>query len=195
METLSEEQFLIWAASLGVVPDWRYSPPRCLVYEGGRGESRFWDIPRQTDELGSFLSHLMGGVEPWRACYVWPRGGCWRNPHPPRSRIDEERALALYGGRIPDGFRGAVRYSTEQVQYLLNLIAARSRTACSVTDDLFVVPDHASQFLYVDHHDVIHVECVDSVRTERFIRHMAGGGYTLPEEVPDGTFKQPGWMK
>ena len=103
--------------------------------------------------------------------------------------------LALYGGHVPDGFQGAIFYSTMASEHLVNFIAARCRTAWCVTDDLFIVPDHARQFLHVDHHNVVHVQCADSVRMERFIQHMTSGGYTLPEHVPDATFKQPYWMK
>jgi hypothetical protein len=101
----------------------------------------------------------------------------------------------LYGGPVPDGFRGALQYATAETEHLVNMIEARSRTAWCVTDDLFVIPDHATQFLYLDHHDVLHVKCCDAARMERFIRHMARGGYTLPVEPPDETFKRPSWMK
>lgn len=195
MTRVPAETFLSWAAGLGVIPDERYASPRCLIYRDERSHSRFWNLPREPDELRTLLAHVLCGLEAWDSCYVWPRGGCWHSSQPPRSRIEEERALALYGGHIPDGLRGAVCYSTQEAPHLINLIDARSRAAFCVSDDLFVVPDHATAFLHMDHHDVVHVECSDAMRMERFIHHMASGGYALPDELPDVTFKRPEWMK
>src|SRR5688572_24918227 len=128
MNTVAEMEFLAWASSRGVVPDERYSPPRCLVYEADRGDSRFWELPQSPDQRHSFFSHLLSGLNRWNFCNVWPRGGVWHNPTPSHSRIDEARALARFGGRIPDGFRGALKYLTAEIESLLNLIDARSHT-------------------------------------------------------------------
>lgn len=195
MKTIDEEEFLSWAEAMGVVPDARYAPPRCLAFANGSGESRFWTIPRPQDRARQFFSHVLSGLEPWTLCNVWPRGGRWSDEHPPRSRIEAERTLALFGGHVPDGFRGARLYRAPEIELLVNLIVLRSRAAWCVTDDLFVVPDHARQFIHLDHHGVARVKCADSLRMDQFIRHMAAGEYWLPQELPDPTFKRPGWMR
>ena len=195
MTILTEPEFLTRAASHGVVPDRRYAEPRCLVYEPCRGDRRFWQRPRGADEVRPFLAHVLAGLDGWAFCDLWPRGGRWFNPDPPHSRLDENRALVRYGGPVPDGFRGALRFPPAESGHLLNLIDDRSRTAWNVADDLFVVPDHATQFLHLDHHGVIHVRCADAERMDGFIRHMDAGGVALPEKLPDETFKPPSWMK
>lgn len=50
------------------------------------------------------------------------------------------------------------------------------------------------QLLQTDHHGVVYVACTETARLTRFIRHMAHGGYPLPTEPPDATFKRPEWM-
>ena len=195
MEAVDEVAFLSWSASRGVTPDGRYNPPRCLVFQHDRSESRFWERPPRPGDSRAFFGHLLAGLEPWRVCYLWPRGGRWSNPHPARNRLEEDRDLGLYGVSVRDGFRGALACRAGQAEHLLDLIEDRSRSALCVYDDLFVLPDHATQILYWDHHEVVHVECADAAEMERFVLHMSRGGYALPEALPDETFKRPGWMK
>ncbi len=64
----------------------------------------------------------------------------------------------------------------------------------SVTDDLFVVPDHGRQMILTDHHGVVHAQFLDQRRIEPFVRDMREQGYPPPVELPDETFKKPDWM-
>jgi hypothetical protein len=68
------------------------------------------------------------------------------------------------------------------------------REGCCVRDDLFIVPDHGRQLINTDHHGVVHVACQETARLLQFIEHMTLGGYELPQDLPDATFKRPSWM-
>ena len=141
----------------------------------------------------SFL-HLTTGIGPWEACFLWPRGGRWPDFDPPRDRIEAIRRTVTIGPAIPDGFEGAAKYTAEDSSLLVGRIAAHVISAWSVRDDLFIVPDDGKYLLHTDHHGVAHATCVDSVIMNRLIEHMASGGYNLPTELLDGTFKRPHWM-
>ena len=66
---------------------------------------------------------------------------------------------------------------------------------CSVAEDLYVVPDHARCILQTDHHNVIHVSCRNSADIDTWVKGMQERGFALPEDLPDSTFKTPGWMR
>jgi hypothetical protein len=65
----------------------------------------------------------------------------------------------------------------------------------SVGDDLYVVPDHARHLLQTDHHGVIHLKFRTQTDLNSCVEEMHRRGFSLPDELPDETFKQPKWMK
>jgi hypothetical protein len=80
------------------------------------------------------------------------------------------------------------------MRFLVKRLVRRAGDGGWTHDDLFVVPDHGQQFLGLDHHHVVHVQCASEPELQRFIDHMARAGYRLPDEIPDATFKRPHWM-
>jgi len=98
------------------------------------------------------------------------------------------------GTAIPDGFEGAVKYAADEFNQLVGRITPYALCGVSVRDDLFILPDDGRCILQTDHHDVIHASYLDGADLNRLIEQMAGGGYSLPTELLDWTFKRPNWM-
>jgi hypothetical protein len=194
MEMLPADEFLAKAATLGIVLDPVYSPPKCLVFETEPSERRWWNTPCSADKLNEFLSHLLTGLGPWRACFVWRRGGRWPSLDPPRNRLETTRRIVAMGPPIPDGFEGAVKYLAEEQTLLVGRVKAHVVSGWCVQDDLFVIPDDGKHIVQTDHHGVVHVSWLDRLSMERLIEHMASAGYSLPTEPLDWTFKRPSWM-
>jgi len=194
MDMLSADQFLCWAKSVRIVLDPIYSPPKCLVFEVASIESRWWNMPSDEAELHKFFSHLLTNVETWSTCYLWRRGGTWPNLNPPHNRLEDIRSGVGIGPTIPDGFSGAVRYPVNELGQLVGRITTHALSGWCVQDDLFVVPDHGQFIVQTDHHGVAHVSCAEPASMDRLIQRMATGGYALPDEPLDWTFKRPSWM-
>ena len=199
MDLVDANDFLAWCRGHGIGPDERYSEPRCLVYTERPRHARFWDVPARAAQVPHFVAHLLAGGGDWSHCQVWPRGGAWprddvRLPAAEDGPGDCVRGIILGAAGVPPGYRGAVRFGREELGQLIAVLFAQVVFGWTVSDDLFVVPDHGRLFLHTDHHDVVHVEYAGEGAVGPFIEHMARGKYALPEELPDETFKRPDWM-
>ena len=193
MQKVSDTDFLSWAATHGIVPDTRYHEPRSLVYVP-EGPTRFWEFPDLPAAWPAFVDRVLTGMEPWSACYVWPRGGRWPRAVALKGPDDAVREAVLRAAGIPLDFTGAARFEAGERDLVLTLLFVYMAFGGCVLDDLFVVPDHGRQFLMTSHHEVIHVHTADGCPIEGLIGHMAGAGFRLPTELPDETFKRPKWM-
>jgi hypothetical protein len=96
---------------------------------------------------------------------------------------------------VPLGERCALQFPVGEMNRLVTLMFARLVFGWSVPDDLFVIPDHGRQIVQTDHHDVAHVWFLDASDVGTIVQHMAGRNYSLPDELPDATFKRPAWME
>jgi hypothetical protein len=192
---LPTDDFIAWAGTRGIVFDTRYSPPRCLVREGDPDESRWWDLPTAPREISRLLSCLLTGMGPWSTCLLWRRGGSWFDVVPPRNRLEASRQTLAMGPAIPDGFQGAVTFSTKELPLMVGLVMAHVIAGWCVDDDIFVIPNDGRFIVQTDHHGVVHASCRDRADMNRLIEHMTKGGYTLPDEPRDWTFKRPDWME
>jgi len=99
------------------------------------------------------------------------------------------------GPAAPTHFHGAVEYSHQELEQLAGQIAMHVASGWCVIHDLFVLPDNGRSIIHTDHHDVVHIGSRDNEDMSRLTEHMATGGYALPTELLDWTFKRPGWMK
>jgi hypothetical protein len=154
-------------------------PPQCVVYAEPLRQSRFWPRPEAV-ELPYFLWLLLEGLDPWQACYVWPRGGRWNAADADASAGDRVRARIVAGAGVPAGRKGALLFERDETAALLTVLFAQAVFGWSVPDDLFLVPDHGRQIVWVEHHDVIHVDFADSARADALVEHMATKDYPLP---------------
>jgi len=194
MELISIDDFLEWARALGISTDARYTEPRCLAYFPYQDHSRFWKIPDRSAGIPAFLNHLLDALERWSHIRLWPRGGKWPEVSDEPSINDLVRGTILGAAGVPSGHEGAAEFDSDERAKVLTAIFAQIAFGWTTRDDVFIVPDHARYLLYVDHHEVVHVEFRNASDIEPFIEHMASSGYLLPDEVPDWTFKKPSWM-
>jgi hypothetical protein len=95
---------------------------------------------------------------------------------------------------IDERSRGVAKFKANEKPKLIASLFATMVFGWTVSDDFFVVPDHGKQFMYTDHHGVIHVCFSEDQMIEPFITHMAKAKFLVPEELVDETFKKPDWM-
>jgi hypothetical protein len=194
MEVLSNEDYLNWAASVGIGFDSRFPGAQVLGFHPARYFARFWTLPDDPGAWPHFASCLLRGLDEWGAVYLWPRSGQWPRTEKDSSRNERVRDVILRGAGIPTGLSGAIRFSRNEEDTILALIFASFAFGCYIGDDVYVIPEHGRQLLRTDHHGVVHARCLDEQRIEALVAHMAGAGYELPTELPDVTFKWPSWM-
>jgi hypothetical protein len=133
----------------------------------------------------------------WKSCFAWRHLGSW----PDLAYIDPQRVndvveyQILSGLNLPMGTNQIVEFKRDESPVLLTLLFSTTIFGWSVGEDLYVVPDHARYLLQTDHHEVIHVEFRDAEDVKPWVTQMEGRGFSLPEELPDETFKQPEWMQ
>ena len=195
MRTITEQEFLRWAAgkSLGLDPQY----PDSAVLEFSRGsDSRFWVVPPEPERRPHLIASLLELMGDWHLCYVWRHLGSWPNP----STVDVRRVnevvelRILQGLGLPLGTADVVIFDRVDLPTLITLLFSTTVFGWSVGEDLYVVPDHGRHVLQTDHHEVIHVSFHDSGEIGHWVSQMAQRGFDLPEDVPDATFKRPSWM-
>jgi hypothetical protein len=192
MQVVSGEEFLRWAAGVGVGFDPRY--PDYLTILPPADHTRFWVVPADPATWPHFAIALLDGLDGWAAGYLWPRAGIW--PQAARSESSNERVrdVVLRGAGIPDGRACAVRFDRAEENLVVAVLFATMAFGWCGADDLFFVLDHARQVVRTDHHDVLHAVCASEERVRELVEHMAAAGFALPTVPPDWTVKRPAWM-
>jgi hypothetical protein len=196
MKSLTEAQFLRWAAKHGLGRDPQYPQSAVLAFREVSSDARFWRVPTEPERRPYFLASLIDLMGDWTACFCWRHLGSW----PDAAHIDPRRIndvvehQILKGLGLPRGTAKIVEFSRRESAALVTLLFSTTVFGWSVGEDLYVVPDHARCFLRTDHHDVVHMVLRDPGDVERWISQMAERGFALPDEVPDQTFKRPAWM-
>ena len=195
MTTISEQEFLAGLASKGLTLNPIYPQSKSLTYGAG-SESRFWIVPPRAAERPYFLSALVSLLGEWQSCYAWRPHGSW----PDRKTIDADRIGELVelnimaGLGAPPGSIDVLRFSRDERDSLVTLMFATSIFGWSVGEDLYVVPDNASAFIMVSHHEDVHATTARGGNIDHWVNSMAEAGYDLPANPPDATFKRPKWM-
>jgi hypothetical protein len=197
MQSITEEEFLKWAEGVGLCISPDYPDSAVLMHKQTIDKlSCFWVTPRQSEKRPYFIKSLLRLLEPWQFCSVWRAMGSW----PDQSRVSKDRVndvvelCILSGLGLPLGTTGIVQFDFSELDSLITLIFTTTIFGWSVAEDIYVVPDHGRQFLYVSHHDVIHVDFRDGTHVETWAKRMLDEGFPLPMEVPDPTFIRPEWM-
>ena len=195
MRTHREDEFLEWAERSGFQIDPRYPHSAVLTFRPDPGYDRFWEVPSEPERRPYFIASLLDCMDDWQAGYVWRHLGSWPQSAVPERINDVVELRILDGLGLPLGTNGVVEFSRAEYDRLVTLLFSTTIFGWSVGEDLYVVPNHGRHLLQTDHHGVIHL----SFRTEESLNlcvdEMERRGFSLPGEVPDSTFKQPGWMK
>jgi len=195
MKTLDEPAFLRWAQRAGLSLDERYPQSAVLTFGQNTSTDRFWEVPAEPEQRPFFIAALLALMGEWRSCYVWRHLGSWPQSADPRRVNDAIEFQILKGLGFPLGTADVVEITREELTTLITLVFITTIFGWSVGDDLYIVPDHARYVIQTDHHGVIHVIFRELGDAGQWVTAMAASGFTLPEDVPDETFKRPSWMK
>jgi hypothetical protein len=197
MKSLHESDFIEWAKSNNLALDPGYPDIAVLGFGGFDVDaSRFWVIPHEPERRPYFIKVMLELLGAWQSCYVWRPMGSW--PHmdsvePERiNDVIELRILAGLG--LPLGSADIVQFNSAEIDLLITLVFSTSVFGWSVGEDIYIVPDHAQQFLKVSHHSVIHATFRDESTIQLWDHAMTENGFPLPTELPDPTFIRPSWM-
>jgi hypothetical protein len=195
MKTLTESAFLAWADSAGLGFDPRYPHSAVLKFQADSGQGRFWEVPPEPECRPYFVLAFLELLGGWQHCHVWRHLGRWPDAAEP-SRINDVVELNILKGLgLPLGTADVVTFDRSELDALVTLMFVTTIFGWSVAEDLYIVPDHARYVLQTDHHNVIHVAFRNPADVDEWVKRMDERGYSLPEDVPDKTFKQPDWMK
>src|SRR5436190_17618850 len=114
METPPAEDFLSWAAGVGIGFDPRYPESHCLSLLPPHEHARFWILPLDPATWAHFAASLLDGLDEWSSGFLWPRCGRWPDPVQSRSHNEGVRDCLLRGAGIPGGWAGAVRFGHDE---------------------------------------------------------------------------------
>jgi hypothetical protein len=191
MDQVSEDEFLRWAAGVGIGFDPKYPGAHALRFLPPRKHSRFWELPPDPFELPRFIASLLDGLDEWQSGLVWPWSGIW--PKPEDSYYEGVRDALFRGAGVPPGWTGALRVDRDELKALVAVLYGALMFGVARPDDLYFIPDHGKHLLETSHHDVVHVECLSEERVRELVEHLAQAGYQLPTELR-APFKRPAWM-
>jgi hypothetical protein len=195
MKTHREEDFLAWAERAGFHIDPRYPHSAVLAFNPDPEHDRFWLVPDAPERRPYFIASLLECMGDWHACYVWRHMGSWPRSAEPSRINDVVEFRILEGLGLPIGTNAVVEFSRDEYDKLLTLLFSTTIFGWTVSEDLYVVPNHGRYLLQTDHHGVIHVSFRSEEDMNRCVIEMERREFPLPDEVPDPTFKQPRWME
>src|SRR4051812_16024575 len=109
-QPVQAEEFLRWAAGVGIGFDPRYTDSSCLKLLPPADHARFWVPNADPASWPHFAASLLDGLDSWTSGFVWPRSGRWPAAAQSRSSGDNIRAILHQGAGVPDGWAGAVRF-------------------------------------------------------------------------------------
>jgi hypothetical protein len=185
----STDEFLQRAAGLGIELDTRFEPPQTLTYVTSQSASRFWPTPVDLDELLVFLTGALEALDPWTSCWVYKRAAGWFS-----AEDEDQRGKVLQSIGIPAGSADVLSIDAGERASLLLALLTQVGFGWKVTDDVFVVPEHGRQLLWIDHAEAVFVLFRDAAAVESFVAAMAAAGFPLPSEPPNTSFAWPDWM-
>jgi hypothetical protein len=98
MRSITEQEFLRWAAGKSLGLDPQYPDSAVLDFRGG-SESRFWVVPPEPERRPYLIASLLELMGDWEICYVWRHLGSWPDP----STVDVRRVNDVVECRILQG--------------------------------------------------------------------------------------------
>jgi hypothetical protein len=195
MEGIEEKTFIEVIRQLGITVDTRYPDTAELGFGKGSEISRFWEIPKEARRIPYFVETILSALDAWESMYVWKHMGSWFTSIKGERLNDDVQAVIYQGIGIKENNANILKFTRNELTELVTLTFNQLVFGWHVGDDLYIIPDHGRQMIKTDHHDVVHVSVSDKSTMEKFINTMAAKGFELPEDIPDETFKRPGWMK
>lgn len=192
MEAIRAEDFLGWAAGVGIEVAPRDPGAGRTAFALPHEHSRFWVLPNGPARWPPFIAAFLTGLDEWSSGFLWPRFGRWPEASSPGT--SEVRDVVLRGAGVPGGWDGALRFDAAESDLIAAILFPYLVFGWCADDDLFFIPGHGRQVIRTDHHDVIEIRCLSEERVRAFVAHMIEEGYDLPTEPPDGTFRWPAWM-
>ena len=177
MTTVKQDEFLRWCAEgrIEIHPRYAHNWPRNFWFKDDPVEGVFYTRGPQTAEIESLLKALLKCSDA-EETFLWAK----------------EPALRL-GGPF-DLSNDALAVPATHGAILIRHLVPHIQRAGTTHDDLYIIPDHRQHFLMIDHHDAIFVEFATQSEQQRFVAAMHHEGIDLPADLPDETFKRPGWM-
>ena len=171
MKLISKRAFLREFATHGIALDSGYNPPQTLVFESMSDLALSWEMPARIKELPRWITALLKASRPSRRTFLYPRDGAWSSGD--SLKIFQMSAIFSACGLTPTGDEviEAEEAERDAVESLFFLSLVHGGT---VSDDVFLVPDHGKVILYADHHEAVHASFANC----EFMRHYL-------EEIPE----------
>ena len=194
MQVRTNEFFRHWLAEAGIGVDPRYPKSQVLTFAAAPTLSRFW-MPREVPgELPSFILNAARLASGNGTCWLQLRGEVpWYAGASASSREEIiDRLLPAAG--LEAGIEGALGFADSEWQSMLIVITAFYNFGWHTANDLHLVPDDRSHVLMFGHHGEMTCCAATQERLDAFVAGMAAEGYSLPDSLPDETFKRPDWM-
>ena len=194
MKTHTEQAFLEWAATRGVIldPRWPYPRHAFLRLNVDAPLEGCWRTPEQPESRPYFLWLLLESMRPWKSCFVWRAYGSWPDvPHPDDAAKETEFQI-LAGLGMPMSTADVVEFSADETGKLLTVMFCATIFAWCPTGDLYVVPDTGLYLLHTSHHGFIDMEFRDQAHLDPFEQALAKVGFPLVPPAVQPQFK-PGF--
>jgi hypothetical protein len=177
MHTLSDAEFLQWAAEARLVPDPRYPLSRQqLVFASCPDYWSTWHIPNSPGECAEFVRTLirLSGDAPLRIRLRG--GGRFGNSG---SDQDQERALtsAVLAAGIPMDMDGGIEFEHGEYGVLHGLALAFLMSGYRVQTDLEIIPSDRRACLMLSHHSELVAQFSSLDQLSRFSEAMTAAGY------------------
>ena len=166
MKLISKSVFLRRFAPQGVALDSRYSPPQTLVFERNSELRWSWEMPGRIKDVARWITALVDAARPDQKTYLYPRNGAWKSGD--SMKLFQMAAIfSVYGLKLTgDEVVEAEEAERDAVESLFSLSLVHGGT---VSDDIFLIPDHAKVILYADHHEAVHADFGDAEFMNRYL--------------------------
>jgi hypothetical protein len=194
MKSISRAAFLAWAERAGLWLDPRYPHSAVLAFQADPHHDRFWEVPVEPERRPYFLWSILELMGEWQQCYAWRHLGRWPKSADPGRINDVVEWHILNGLDLPHGTADVVSFDRAEADKLVTLLFSTTVFGRSVSDDLYIVPDHARYIVQTDHHNVVHAYFGAVSDIDVWVQQMGERGFPLPEDLPDATFKRPHWL-
>lgn len=193
MTLISESELKDWLSEHKLSWDDEYGYIR---FSGKPGEDRFWTLPQPARRIVYFLTVILDSIDHWNELVVCKQGASgWYSADNTPGMLEAVHDQIVASSNLPRNFKGAIRADRADYTSILTLLFDQLLFGWCMWDDVYVIPEHANQVIQTSHHDVVHVGFRDPAKIDSFVAAMAAKEFPLPEEVPDGTFKIPHWMR